>query len=434
MLVGTLVSPPRAEPPRASQATQANAPALPPVVLDGLPPRVRGALEAAYAAAAARPDDPAAVARVAMLLHAFAQHGAASRCYRLVQQIDPASIEWPYLGGVVDAELGDHAAAAAAFRRVLQRNPEHLAARLRLADALRRLGDVPGSREQYAAMAHDYPELALAHYGLGRLAAIEGDARGAVQQHERAVALAPEFGPAHYALALAYRDAGLADRAQPHLEAYRRFGTRRPVVRDPLLDRVRSLRETARDLLAEAATQADAGRLDAAIALHLKALELDPGTAQAHVNLISLYGRTGAREKARAHYDAALALDGSVADAHYNFGVLLASESRLDEALDLFQKALKVDPFHAAAHNNLASLLARGGRYDEAAAHYRQTLANDPQHQTARLNLGRVLALRGRPAEAATVLRQALERAERAGDATLAAAIARELQRIAGKR
>lgn len=432
-----LANPARADHGGVSQTAASNdvrPAAVPRVVLDRLPAHVRADLERAYDAVAARPRDPDAVGRLAMLLHAFEQYRAASDCYELVRRLEPTSLDWIYLGGVVHAEVGDRAVAVEAFRRVLERDPDQVAARLRLAEALMRLGDLDRSQARYAALTRDYPELALAHYGLGRLATIRRNARAALPHYEQAVALAPEFGPAHYALALAYRDAGLADRAQPHLEAYRRLGTRRPAIPDPLLDRVRALRETARDLLAEAARLADAGQLDASIALHLKALKLDPATAQAHVNLISLYGRTGAADQARAHYEAALALGGSLADAHYNYGVLLGSERRLPEAEEVFRKALAVDPFHPAAHNNLASLLARAGKYEEAAAHYRQTLANDPQHPSARLNLGRVLGLLGRREEAAAVLQQALDRAERAGDLKLAAAIRRALQGVAGKR
>jgi tetratricopeptide (TPR) repeat protein len=437
MLLAASVCPAWAEQaaaPRAAQAPGEEDTALPPLVLDGLPPGVRASLETAYAAAGARPRSPAAVGRLAMMLHAYEQYRAASGCYRIAQQGEPRSAAWPYLRGVVDAELGAHAAAADLFRTTLLLDPEYLPARIRRADALMRLGDLRGSHDEYVALTRDFPELALAHYGLGRLSTVRAGSSAAVAHYQRALELAPEFGAAHYALALAYRDAGSAERAEPHLEAYRRFGARRPVIRDPLMERVRSLRETARDLLAEAARLWEAGKLDASIALQQKALELDPETSQAHVNLISLYGRTGARDKAREHYEAALRLDGSVADAHYNYGVLLASERRESEAADVFRKALEVDPFHPAAHNNLAALLARQGRYEEAARHYRQTLANDPQHGSARLNLGRVLVRLGRPQEAAGLLRQALERAERIGDATLSAAIRRELAGIIEKR
>lgn len=295
-------------------------------------------------------------------------------------------------------------------------------------------GDLGASRDEYAALARDLPELALSHYGLGRLSSIRGEPNAAVEHYRRAVELAPQYGPAHYALALAYRDLGRTDRAQPHFDAYQQFRTRRPAVRDPLMEQVRGMRETARDLLAEAARLGEAGRLDESIALQLKALELDASTAQAHVNLIALYGRTGRPDEARRHYEAALRLGDTAADAHYNYGVLLISARREEEALKAFGKTLDLDPFHAAAHNNVAALLARRGRFEEAAAHYRQALTNDPQHHTAHFNLGRVLVLLGRPGEAVDQFTRALERAERLRQTDLAATIRKELLRLTEKK
>ncbi|WP_410971900.1 hypothetical protein, partial [Salmonella sp. SAL4445] len=73
-----------------------------------------------------------------------------------------------------------------------------------------------------------------------------GNVADALERYRKSVELAPQFGAAHYALALAYRDAGLEDRAAAHLEAYGRLGARRPVPLDPVLERVSTFRSTAR--------------------------------------------------------------------------------------------------------------------------------------------------------------------------------------------
>ena len=52
-----------------------------------------------------------------------------------------------------------------------------------------------------------------------------------------------------------------------------------------------------------------AGRLPKAVAEHEQPVALDPKLVQAHVNLISLYGRLGQVDKAEQHYHAAVALD-----------------------------------------------------------------------------------------------------------------------------
>ena len=406
---------------------------LPALAVEGLPSHVRDALRDAYGAAKARPDDGAAVGRLAMVLHAHEQFAAAATCYRIARRLEPQSATWAYLSGVVEHALGDLAAAVESFRAAIRLDADLLPARVRLAETLTETGDRAGSAAEFTALVRDFPELAVAHYGLGRLSALAGDHTTAIVRYQRAIHSAPQFGAAHYGLALAYRDAGDPDRAKPHIAAYQKLQMRRPVVRDPILDGVRAMRSTVRDLLDEAARLEAEGRLQESIAKQLAALDRDPGAGQAHVNLIALYGRTGDPAKAEAHYRSALKIGISLADAHYNFGVLMAAMQREDEAAHAFAQALDVDPFHAAAHNNLAALFARRQRYAEAAAHYRQTLANDPQHATARLNLGRVLIVLGQPREAAEVLAGALDRAERRGDFAMAAAIRKELQKVQAK-
>ena len=390
----------------AAQGSGPQPPALPRLAFDRLPVPVRAALQAAYDAAQTRPGDASAVGHLGMVLHAHEQYSEAEVCYRIARELAPRSMSWIYLSGVVQAELGADRVAVDFFRESLRLEPGYLPARVRLADSLMRSGALEPSRREYEALVRQFPDLALAHYGLGRVKSALADPAGATGHFQRAVDLEPEFGPAHYSLALASRHRGSPALAQAHLQAYRRFGTRSPALRDRLLDQIKPLNGTARELLAEGARLGDAGRLMEAIAAHLKAVAADPADAQAHVNLISLYGRMGNTGQAEKHYRAALGLGSSLADAHYNYGVLLAASNRHEEATAAFRRALGADSFHAPAHNNLAALLARQGRLADAASHYRQALANDPQHRGARFGLGRVLVALHRPLEAVDEFRK----------------------------
>jgi len=392
----------------ASQVPEPGQSALPRLTLDNLPARVKAGLQRAYQEARAQPDDASVVGHLAMMLHAHEQYGSAEEVYRIAGALDPRSLPWAYLTGVVQAELGDDARAVQSFRRSLMIDPHYLSARVELAAILMRVGDLDASLSQYTALARDCPELPIAHYGLGRVSVMMGDKATAGAHYRRAVDLAPQFGAAHYALALTYRDAGLEDLAESHLAAYRRLGARRPVPPDPLRDRVMSLKSTARDFIIEAARLGASGRVEESIALHVKAIDADPTAAQAHVNLISLYGRLGRFDKAEEHYREAVRLESSLADGHYNYGVLLASILRVTDAANAFRHALEVNPFHAQAHNNLGTLLAAEGRLDQAATHYRQAVVNDPGHRAARLNLGRTLVALGRPREAIEHLQRLL--------------------------
>ena len=343
-----------------------------------------------------------------MLLHAYEQHALARTYYERAAQLAPDAIAWTYLGGVVQSELGEYDQAASSFRRTLASDPFYLPASVRLAETLLSAGDAEASRAVYERLLREVPELALARYGYGRALASLGDVAGAIAQYEEAVRLTPEFGAARYVLALAYRNAGLPERAQEHLQAHRRAGASRPPIADPLLDDVRALAGAARQLIATATRAAGAGRSDEAIALHLQALDSDPTAAQAHVNLVSLYGRAGRGADAERHYRSALQLGSHVADAHYNFGVFLAATGRTTEAIAAFRQAIGADPFHVSAHNNLGALLAATGRAGEAEAHFRQALASDPRHTSARFSLARLLTGSGRPAEAIDHLQKLL--------------------------
>lgn len=371
-------------------------------VTETLPTRVRESFAVASETVAARPGDAEAAGHLGMLFHAYDQYEAAAGCYDRAHQLAPVTFAWPYLSGVAWSELSQYDNAIAALRWAHQLDDSSLAVRLRLAVALLARGDLGGSLNEYASMLSVYPELALAHYGTGRVLRSQGKTEEAVREYETAISLAPSFGPAHYALALAYRDAGQSTAATQHMEAFRKFGASKPTFPDPLMDEVRSLRGTARELITRAVAMEHAGRLADAIALHLEALTADPQAAQAHVNLISLYGRAGNPELAEQHYREAVRLGNELADAHYNFGVLMASQGRLGDAASAFQRALQLDPFHPRAHNNLGALLARQGKRSEALEHYREALASDPQYEAARFALGRVLVELGRPAEAVT--------------------------------
>jgi tetratricopeptide (TPR) repeat protein len=413
----------------ASVAAARQQPALPELRIEDLPKAVRLELQEAYDRARTDPNDAAAVGRLGMLLQAHDQHRSAQSSYEFAAALQPRVLSWTYLLGVETATLGEYAAAARHFRAALTLDPEYLPARVRLADVLMAAGEVERSLAEYTSLLREAPDLPSAHYGLGRVAVLRGDTKAAIDHFRMAVDVSPQFGTAHYALALAYRDAGQEQLSEKHAAEFRRWGARRPVPPDPILESVASLKNTARTLLATASELASKGRLQEAVDLHLKALAADPTVAQAHVNLISLYGRLGQQAEAESHYRAAVSLRDSAADAHYNYGVLLASSGRVHDAVETFRKALDVNPFHSQAHNNLATLLAASGSLEEGVSHYRQALANDPMHRSARFQLVLALLKLGRLAEA-TDQSERLSRSEEAGTARLWFTLARAWSRV----
>jgi len=100
-----------------------------------------------------------------------------------------------------------------------------------------------------------------------------------------------------------------------------------------------------------------------------RALELDPGVADAHVNLGRQLHMAGELGRAEPHYREAVKLDPDDPTPHFNLGVLLEDLGRRDEAVHAYRQAVLRDPDFADAHCNLGLLLESLGRRQEAVRH-----------------------------------------------------------------
>lgn len=108
-----------------------------------------------------------------------------------------------------------------------------------------------------------------------------------------------------------------------------------------------------------------------------RALEADPESADAHVNLGRLLHESGDVKTAESHYRAALGVRPTDLTALFNLGVALEDLGRLKEARAAYRETLLADPDHADAHFNLAGVLGRIGRKPDALKHlkaYRQLI------------------------------------------------------------
>jgi tetratricopeptide (TPR) repeat protein len=172
---------------------------------------------------------------------------------------------------------------------------------------------------------------------------------------------------------------------------------------------VTTLRADARVELQRGLKLAEAGDVEGAIAAHEAALAREPSLAQAHANLITLYGRARNWTKADEHYQAVVKLGYNLDEAHYNYGVLLSMQDKFDAAADAYRKAIAVNPLHAQAHNNLGSLLERQRHITAALEQYRLAVESQPTFRLARFNIGRMLLALGRPDEAIGELQKLTE-------------------------
>ena len=77
---------------------------------------------------------------------------------------------------------------------------------------------------------------------------------------------------------------------------------------------------------------------------YLEALDADPQYALAHFDLANLYDERGDRVKALHHYQAALNISPSYADAHYNLALLYQGSNQPMKAVRHWTEYLKLDP------------------------------------------------------------------------------------------
>lgn len=105
-----------------------------------------------------------------------------------------------------------------------------------------------------------------------------------------------------------------------------------------------------------------------AVAAYERALDLDAGHSDAHVNLGRMLHEARRLADAESHYRAAL-VEGPHATAAYNLGIVLEDRRRAREAVAAYRIALDADPRMADAHYNLARLYEQLGDQTAALRH-----------------------------------------------------------------
>jgi tetratricopeptide (TPR) repeat protein len=383
-----------------TSAAAQTVPPLPHLSPENYPAAARDAITTVYRAASARPMDAEAVGSLARTLHAWDQWDAAHEAYVRAQALAPRTFDWHYLDAVVLQRLARQAEAAKQLTEAVKISPGYLPARVKLAEALFEAGDLDRSAAMFTELIREPLAEPASEFGLGRVAAARGRHDEAVTHFQRAITLFPEFGAAHYALARSYRALGKADEAQRALERHAQYGARWPGLDDPVLASIAKLRKDGRAEFQRGVKLAEQGDLQGAIAAHEAALATEPSLAQAHANLITLYGRTGDMAKAEEHYRAVVALGANLDEANYNLGVLLGMQEKWTEAAEAYRKAIAVNPQHAQAHNNLGLILERQRDLTAAAEEFRLSVESRPAFRLARFNLGRMLLALGPPEEA----------------------------------
>ena len=128
----------------------------------------------------------------------------------------------------------------------------------------------------------------------------------------------------------------------------------------------------------------------AAIAAYQRALALDPGCADTHCNLGSVFFNQNRRGLARASYERALALSPDHLEAHLNLATLLEEDGQDAAALRHYRRALALAPMLPDTHVSLALLYERLGLPRRALGCWRRYLQLAPNGAWAEIARGRL--------------------------------------------
>jgi TolB-like protein/Tfp pilus assembly protein PilF len=132
-----------------------------------------------------------------------------------------------------------------------------------------------------------------------------------------------------------------------------------------------------------------------------KAIALDPLLPEAHIALGRVYLYPGKDiAKAAAEFRRALELNPRSGDAMLQLGTVAGQEGRLDERVRLQEQALAMDPLNVNILDVLGNAYLAAGKPSTAETIFRRQLELSPQNMFANGNVGIALAFLGRSAEA----------------------------------
>jgi TolB-like protein/cytochrome c-type biogenesis protein CcmH/NrfG len=160
---------------------------------------------------------------------------------------------------------------------------------------------------------------------------------------------------------------------------------------------------------------------DFARQLFTRAIEIDPGYAQAYAGVADCYSYLYMYwEASEANLQAAdeasrkaLLLDPGLAEAHVSRGLAISLSKRYDEAELEFQTAIRLDPRNFEAYYFYARACFQQGKLDQAAGLFEKATEVKPDDYQAPLLLGMVYNGQGRKSEATESYRRGWQRAEK---------------------
>ena len=146
-----------------------------------------------------------------------------------------------------------------------------------------------------------------------------------------------------------------------------------------------------KDIFQQALTSHQEGKLEEAMVIYKKILEIKPNLAEAHNNLGIILQQLNRNDEAEKSFKKALEIRPNFADAHNNLGIVFHLMKKLDEAKESFNKAVELKHDYFVAYNNLGKIFHQLNKLDEAEESFKKALKIKPDFIEALNNKGTIL-------------------------------------------
>jgi tetratricopeptide (TPR) repeat protein len=150
------------------------------------------------------------------------------------------------------------------------------------------------------------------------------------------------------------------------------------------------------------------GKVNDAIQMATKSIQVQPDYGVAHYNLGNLYAAEGRFDLAQHHFEETLRLYPNYGEARSNLGLLLLQKGDPEAGIEQFRKALEINPDLGTTYLNLGAALIQQGRLDEAISPLQKVVELDPKSDRTHYYLGTIYASVGRYNDAANHFEEAI--------------------------
>lgn len=249
-------------------------------------------------------------------------------------------------------------------------------------DALRDKGDINGAIRCFRQVVALRPNSGEAHADLGHALSRNDELAEAIAELRKAVGFSPKLASAHFLLAETLSRTGQIALAVPEYEAAARLNPKSSEFRVKYAAAI--AKERPRDAIAELR----------------KAIELDPGSHDAHQALGAVLQRTRDVEGAALEFEYARQVSEAShqrreADTHTNKAIELLNQGHVPEAVEKLHQAEALAPDFAAPSHYRAIALSATGNWEEAREAFRAALRKDPSDPEIHYNFGVALKHQG---------------------------------------